>query len=79
MVTEGSTGFSGSFARQVTLNRATAGEKLTLDLIEALETSAREEGIILQCDGVQMQEGAGRSVVLQFDGTSYATTGKEVP
>ncbi len=73
MVTEGSTGFSGSFARQITLNRSTAGEKLTLDLIEALETSAREEGIVLQCDGVQIQEGAGRSVVLQFNGDSYVT------
>ena len=77
MVTEGSTGFSGSFARQITLNRSTAGEKLTLDLIEALEMSAREEGIVLQCHGVQIQEGAGRSIVLQFDGASYVATADE--
>ena len=79
MVTEGSTGFSGSFARQLTLNRDTAKEALTTDLLEALERSAREGGIVLQCEGVVLEEGEGRSVVLQFDGVheggSYLTLG----
>ncbi len=77
MVTEGSTGFSGSFARQVTLNRETAGEKMTLDLMDALEVSAREGGVILQCDGVEIREGRSRPLVLQYDGTSYFATGRE--
>ena len=49
------------------------------DLLEALERSAREGGIVLQCEGVVLEEGEGRSVVLQFDGVheggSYLTLG----
>ena len=46
MVTEASTGFSGSFARQVTLNESTANAALTADLLSALEWSAGEGGIV---------------------------------
>ncbi|MCH2064286.1 MAG: ankyrin repeat domain-containing protein [Roseibacillus sp.] len=67
MVTEGSTGFSGSFARQLTLNRDTAREELTGNLLEALETSAREGAIVLQCEGVIVGEGKGRTVTFQYD------------
>ena len=67
MVTEGSTGFSGSFARQLTLNRDTAREALTENLLEALETSAREGAIVLQCEGVIVGEGKGRTVTFQYD------------
>jgi len=67
MVTEGSTGFSGSFARQLTLNRNTAREALTGNLLEALETSAREGAIVLQCEGVIVGEGKGRAVTFQYD------------
>ncbi|OUW79313.1 MAG: hypothetical protein CBD74_10160 [Saprospirales bacterium TMED214] len=52
MVLEGSTGFSGAFARQVTLNRKTANQKLTGDLLDSLEQSAAEGGIVLQAEGV---------------------------
>ena len=81
MVTEGSTGFSGSFARQLTLNKDTAREAMTEDLLAALETSAREGAIVLQCEGVIVGEGKGRAVVLQFDalheGGSYVMAGGE--
>lgn len=52
MVLEGSTGFSGAFARQVTLNRKTANQEFTGDLLEALEQSAEEGGIVLRAEGV---------------------------
>ena len=67
MVLEGSTGFSGSFARQVTLNQAFAGSALTGDLLDALELSAREGGIVLQGEGVFINDGAVTPVALQFD------------
>jgi hypothetical protein len=52
MVLEGSTGYSGSFARQVTLNKASANDDLTGDLLGALELSAGEGGVVLEVDGV---------------------------
>jgi hypothetical protein len=40
---------------------------MTENLLEALETSAREGAIVLQGEGVIVGEGKGRAVVLQFD------------
>lgn len=67
MVLEGSTGFSGSFARQVTLNQATANATLTADLLDALELSAGEGGIVLQGEGVFIDGATATPVALQFD------------
>ena len=66
MVLEGSTGFSGTFARQITLNAATADEPLTAALLEALESAARESGVVLECDGVFMNDKTARAVTMQF-------------
>ncbi|MDE0822336.1 MAG: hypothetical protein OSA95_14535, partial [Opitutales bacterium] len=59
MVLEGSTGFSGSFARQVTLSKGTADEVLTGDLLDALESSSAEGGIVLQVDGTFIHKTKG--------------------
>ena len=67
MVLEGSTGFSGSFARQVTLNQSTHDDELTGDLLDALEASAGEGAIVLQVEGVSVVEGEATVVKLQFD------------
>ena len=91
MVTEGSTGFSGSFARQVTLNAVSAGAAQTDDLLDALELSATEGGIVLQGEGVLVDDGRGapgaaqsgaataaprvQAVALQFDGSVYRERG----
>jgi len=56
MVLEGSTGVSGSFARQLTLNRATADTPLSRDLLSALETSAREGAVLLEVNGILPKE-----------------------
>jgi YVTN family beta-propeller protein len=67
MVLEGSTGFSGAFARQVTLNPQTADAPLTGDLLDALELSASEGGIVLRGDGVLIDGLTATLVALQFD------------
>lgn len=67
MVLEGSTGFSGSFARQITLNQSTHDDPLTTDLLDALEVSASEGAVILQVEGVSLVGGEAFPVKLQFD------------
>lgn len=68
MVLEGSTGYSGSFARQVTLNGETHDEVLTGDLLDALECAAGEGAIVLQVEGVSISGERGTPVMLQWDG-----------
>lgn len=67
MVLEQSTGFSGAFARQVTLNTTSVDEELTADLLKALELSAAEGGVVLEGEGVFIEDGRPRAVELQFD------------
>ncbi len=66
MVLEAGTGFSGSFARQTTLNGQTTGDEQTLDLIAALERSAAEGAIVLECDGVLQGDNGPQPYKLQF-------------
>ncbi|MEM7232237.1 MAG: ankyrin repeat domain-containing protein, partial [Planctomycetota bacterium] len=77
MVVEGSTGFSGSYARQVTLSKSTVEEKLSGDLLNALEISASEGGVILEAEGVLTDASGSKSVELQYDpnfgGGSYVS------
>ena len=75
MVLEGSTGFSGSFARQVTLNKSTANEKLTSDLLDALEASATEGGVVLQVEGAFIANTKATPVKFQFNGAYIQTDG----
>jgi len=70
MVLEMGTGFSGAFARQVTLNKTTARDGQTADLLTALERAAGDGAVVLECDGVLLNEKAV-PVALQFDGTRY--------
>lgn len=81
MVLEGSTGYSGSFARQITLNQASSGRELTNDLLDALELSAREGAVILEVDGALLEGSNSTSVALQFDarfkGGAYVSKGDE--
>ena len=67
MVLEGSTGFSGAFARQVTLNQKSAEAALTADLLDALEQAARDGGVVLQGEGVFIENGKAAPVAFQFD------------
>ncbi len=67
MVLEGSTGYSGSFARQVTLNEDTAADSRTVDLLDALEQSAADHAVILQADGILIDDAQPTLIALQFD------------
>ncbi len=71
MVLEGSTGFSGSLARQVTLNRTTTDDVLTDSLLDALELSATEGGIVLQGDGVFIDGPTATPTTLRFSDGLY--------
>ena len=72
MVLENSTGFSGSFARQITLNRTSIDDDLTTDLLDALERSAGEGGVTLQGNGAFLDDTKATPVTLE-----YAHRGKE--
>ena len=76
MVLEGSTGFSGAFARQITLNRASATVPFTDDLLNALEQSAREGGIVLQGEGILINGEEAARVAFEFKEKTYVETGK---
>ncbi len=72
MVLEMSTGFSGAFARQVTLRRETVNDELTLDLLAALEQAAAEGAVVLEADGVLVKGDSSSPVRLQFgSGSRY--------
>ena len=81
MVLEGSTGFSGAFARSVTVSQSSVDAPLTTELLDALEQSAAEGDILLQAEGVFLNpEDEGEQttpVELQFDrrvrGGSYVS------
>lgn len=70
MVLEMSTGFSGAFARQTTLNKTTAKDEQTADLLTALERSAGDGAVVLECDGMLLKEKT-EPVGLQYDGGRY--------
>ena len=71
MVLEGSTGYSGSYARQLTLNHNTVGQALTHDLLPALESSAKEGAVILQVDALFLKGKKPIPLTLQFQNDRY--------
>ena len=71
MVLQNSTGFSGSFGRQVTLNEDTANTPLTEQLLDALELSGEEGGIILQGEGVLTEDGGASPLAVEFSNGVY--------
>jgi YVTN family beta-propeller protein len=80
MVLEGSTGFSGAFARQLTLNKDTAEDHLTGDLLNALESSSSDGGIVLEVNGVFIKGARATPVELQFENGNYVeVTGERRP
>ena len=80
MILEGSTGFSGSFARQATLNVETAQLPLTARLLKALEGSAAEGAIRLLGEGVRIDQGVATPFAVEFlDGTYQTRTDGATP
>ena len=77
MVLEGSTGFSGAFARQVTLNKESALIRSTRDLLNALELSAKEGGIVLLGEGVFIDGDISTPATFQFKVGKYVKTDED--
>ncbi len=75
MVLEGSTGFSGSFARQVTVSGQTARKRRIRKLLAALERSATEGGVVLEAEGLLLGGAEPTAVALQWIGDAYADRG----
>ena len=72
MILEGSVGFSGAHGRQTTLNTRTARLRATAQLLDALEQSAGEGGIVLQGEGVlQREDGAQDVLALEYREGAY--------
>jgi hypothetical protein len=59
MVLEGSTGFPGAFARQLTLNRETANSPVLQELATAMLESSRQGQVVLRGSGVRIESGIG--------------------
>ncbi|MEY3174609.1 MAG: hypothetical protein RLZZ436_2523 [Planctomycetota bacterium] len=57
MVLEGSTGFPGTFARQVTFDRETAGSAVLRELAAAMVDAGRQGTVTLRGDGVRNTAG----------------------
>jgi len=79
MVLEGSTGFPGAFARQVTLSRDTVGQADTRPLLRALVAAARQDQVVLQGEGVWLMEGGGIPLSLDFQRDRGLVTGLDSP
>ncbi len=70
LILEMSVGFSGSLARQVTLNGISVDQSLTGNLLDALERSAHEGAVVLQGEG-RLLPGTGADIAIQFEGDVY--------
>lgn len=75
MFKESSMGFSGAFARQVTLSAETSGHVLTQDIVSALERSAREGSVVLEVNGCFHGSEGTRRVKFYFAEGAYHTVG----
>lgn len=64
MVLEGSTGFPGAFARQVTLNRQTSPSTIDLEMVRALVDAAKQGTIDLHGSGTRMEGETSTNVKL---------------
>ena len=71
MVVQGSTGFSGSFARQATLNAQTALQSMTGRILDALEASAAEGAVVLAAEGVRLETDPPQPLTLRFENGAY--------
>ena len=80
MILEGSVGAPGSFARQVTLNSATADLDLTVDLLNALELADQEGAIVLEGEGILLSiEDEPSMISLKFENNNYQDTLNDLP
>jgi len=66
MVLEGSTGFSGTFARQVTVSSDDLKDHHDDDLISAMENAAGQGAVVLEIDGIFLDDIKAKRIELQY-------------
>lgn len=74
MFNEGSMGYPGAFARQLTLNQLTAsaeGLSESEALLQAIELAAGEDTLLLQGEGIQFENGVSSELALHYEGGVY--------
>ena len=72
MILEGSVGFSGALGRQTTLNQRSARLQATTALLDALEQSADEGGVVLHGEGLLLPpDGPRRALALEYRSGEY--------
>jgi len=71
MVLEGSTGFSGAFARQLTLASTTADQSRTATILDALEQQAADQAILLEGEGLAIDGQNTSSIGLEYGNGVY--------
>lgn len=78
MVLEMSTGYSGAFARQVSLTKNTLDDESTFELLDVLEQASREGAVVLQGDGVRSDSDSSSAIHYQFgdDGRYHEQSGE---
>lgn len=67
MVLEGSTGYSGAFARQVSLNKNTAKQEGVETLMAALEKADKEGAVVFEGQGILLGEEKSDSIKFQYN------------
>lgn len=77
MFKESSTGFSGAFGRQATLNKSTVKDAVTLDIIAALEKATNKGSVVLEVSCVFPSRASARPASFRFD--SKSNTYNELP
>ena len=76
MVRQGSTGFHGAFARQVTLNANTVGMAETGALLTRLEQAAADGAIVLRGDGMRRDASGGiHGLDIEYRNGRYESVG----
>ncbi len=74
MFVEASMGYPGAFARQLTLNEGSTTEvelPNALALLQALETAAAEESLLLQGEGIHLADGGWQALAVWYRDGQY--------
>ncbi|WP_158231021.1 ankyrin repeat domain-containing protein [Rhodopirellula bahusiensis] len=72
MVLEGSTGMSGTYGRQWTMNQSNADDDQGRDLLSVLEQAALEDAIVLKAEGVVIGGDASTAIQLVLQSEAEA-------
>ncbi len=79
MITEGSTGFSGAFGRQLPLNKTALQTNTTQQLFLSLEQAADDDAVLLQGEGVAINGTEATPVTISYGKGLYQLSNQDMP